>query len=253
VSAPSRVYGRAVTIDPDAVAGFFAIRARRAGSAEPLTSVLYQDAHPELAVARDRHEKSVMVPKLHLDADSRVLDVGCGIGRWAEPVLAAGAGYCGTDFSEPLLEVARDRVTDPRARFAHAAIQDLDPHLLGEPGGFDRVIVAGVLIYLNDEDVVRGLDAVTACAAPRSQVYLREPVATGERLTLNGHWSSDLDQSYSAVYRTAAELDQVMDATLGRAGFALHEAGELYPPALNNRADTRQRYFLWRRSRVSRE
>ncbi len=248
MNAPSRVYGQAVAIDPGAVATFFAGRAQRAGSLEPLTSVLYQDAHPELAVARDRHEKSVVVPRLHLDDARTVLDVGCGIGRWAEPVLAAGAGYCGTDFSAPLLEVARERVTGPRARFVRSAIQDLDRRRLGEPDGFDRVIVAGVLIYLNDADVVRGLGAVAACAAGRCLIYLREPVATGERLTLNQHWSEDLDQSYSAVYRTEAELGSAIEATLGAAGFVLREAADLYPAELNNRADTRQRYYLLERN-----
>src|ERR1700754_3973140 len=41
----------------------------------------------------------------------RVLDVGCGYGRVAEPILEGGASeYVGVDFSEPMLDLAADRL-----------------------------------------------------------------------------------------------------------------------------------------------
>lgn len=249
MTGQSRVYGENVDIDPTAVAAFFAGRARRAASAEPLTSVLYQDGNPELARARDQYEKQLILPELALGEQDAVLDVGCGIGRWAQPVLDAGAHYCGTDFSDELLHVARTRITHPKARFVTCPVQALNLETLDQPGGFSRVIIAGVLIYLNDTDLLRALTAVAASAAPRCLIYLREPVATGARLTLDQHWSSDLEQSYSAVYRPEAELNSAFGRTLLAAGFALRMAADLYPADLNNRADTTQRYYLLERGR----
>lgn len=249
MTGQSRVYGQNVSIDPSAVAAFFSGRARRATSAEPLTSVLYQDGNPELARARDQHEKQLIVPELALSEQDSVLDVGCGIGRWAQPVLDAGAHYCGTDFSDELLHVARTRITHPNARFVTCPIQSLNVETLDQPGGFSRVIVAGVLIYLNDTDLLRALTAVAASAASRCLIYLREPVATGDRLTLDQHWSSDLDQSYSAVYRSEPELLSAFGRTLLATGFTLRTAADLYPADLNNRADTKQRYYLLERGR----
>lgn len=166
MTGQSRVYGENVDIDPTAVAAFFAGRARRAASAEPLTSVLYQDGNPELARARDQYEKQLILPELALGEQDAVLDVGCGIGRWAQPVLDAGAHYCGTDFSDELLHVARTRITHPKARFVTCPVQALNLETLDQPGGFSRVIIAGVLIYLNDTDLLRALTAVAASAAP---------------------------------------------------------------------------------------
>ena len=41
----------------------------------------------------------------------RVLDVGCGSGRVAEEVLEHRAGaYVGVDFSEPMLDLSRERL-----------------------------------------------------------------------------------------------------------------------------------------------
>src|SRR5580700_8344753 len=45
-------------------------------------------------------------------ANPRVLDVGCGSGRIGEFVLEAGAShYVGVDFSEPMIDLARARLT----------------------------------------------------------------------------------------------------------------------------------------------
>src|SRR5437588_5852090 len=49
----------------------------------------------------------------------RVLDVGCGSGRIGEFALEAGAShYVGVDFSEPMIELARQRL----GRFSRAKL-----------------------------------------------------------------------------------------------------------------------------------
>ena len=61
------------------------------------------------AVAR-RHmrfeERGVRVLERHLPRAGRVLDAGCGVGRWF-PLTAPGRRLTGMDFSPPLLERAR--------------------------------------------------------------------------------------------------------------------------------------------------
>ena len=80
----------------------------------------------------------------------RVLDVGCGSGRVAEEVLEHGAGaYVGVDFSEPMLDLSRERL----ARFD--APVDL---VLGDfrqvplDGTFDVVLGLGLFDYLPDAE-----------------------------------------------------------------------------------------------------
>jgi SAM-dependent methyltransferase len=243
----TRVSGTPVAIDADAVRAFFEQRAARAASAHPLTSVLYQDQDPGLAAARDTHEKAVALPLLALDPSLHVLDLGCGIGRWADAVAPLVAGYVGIDYSAGLVEAARARVDLPGTTFVQLPVQDADPGLLGRPQGFDRLLLAGVLLYLNDDVLLPALSAAASCAAPACRVWLREPVATQQRLTLAGHFSQDLGCDYSAVYRTQDELLDAVGATFGAAGFSVLDVLELYPPALNNRTETVQRAVLLER------
>ena len=68
--------------------------------------VLFQDQEPELAIRRDAQEKEKIGALLSLSRPLRVLDIGCGIGRWGEYLLEQGAYYVGIDGSEKMIERA---------------------------------------------------------------------------------------------------------------------------------------------------
>jgi SAM-dependent methyltransferase len=80
----------------------------------------------------------------------RVLDVGCGSGRIGEFVLDAGAShYVGIDFSEPMVEMARERL----GRFGERAELITGDFLaVSLEGSFDVVLALGVFDYLPDAD-----------------------------------------------------------------------------------------------------
>src|SRR6516162_6126205 len=44
---------------------------------------------------------------LRVDAGMRVLDVGCGIGRWSRALAARGASVSGIDLSPTMISIAR--------------------------------------------------------------------------------------------------------------------------------------------------
>jgi SAM-dependent methyltransferase len=75
----------------------------------------------------------------------RVLDVGCGSGRVGEEVLDAGASeYVGVDFSQPMLDLAQDRL----ARFGDKAELVRADFLAAEfERPFDVVLFLGVFDY----------------------------------------------------------------------------------------------------------
>ena len=78
-----------------------------------------------------------------------ILDLGCGTGRHALWLAAAGAVVTGIDFSEGMLEEARRKPGAERVRFlAH----DLHAPLPFAAGTFDRVVSGLVLEHLLDLD-----------------------------------------------------------------------------------------------------
>ena len=76
----------------------------------------------------------------------RVLDVGCGSGRIGEFVLEAGAGhYVGVDFSAPMIDLARSRLS----RFADRSQLIVDDFLTAPlNGGFEVILAVGLFDYL---------------------------------------------------------------------------------------------------------
>jgi SAM-dependent methyltransferase len=247
-----RINGDRVEIDYDATLDFFETRAARAARPDALTTVLYQDAHPEVAAARHAFETTHVLPHLGLAARPRVLDVGCGNGRWARTLQGQVRTYLGIDFSPGLVEQARASLAAAGAtgsgfRFQVLSAVDLAPTTLTVAPPFDLVVLAGVLLYLNDDDVDRVVAAVAQVVASEAVVYVREPVAIHDRLTLDRFPSSELAADYTAVYRPAAHYRARLAEELGARGFRF-EVDEPISAELTNRAETTQHYFVLRRS-----
>ena len=246
----TRVLGETRTLDYQSTRAFFDGRARRAADQPALTAVLYQDANPDLARQRDEMERDMVLGWLPRHGSPSVLDVGCGIGRWGQHVAPWAGAYQGIDFSEGLVELARASLARcyPTGRFAVDVLSatELAADRLTLPPPFDIVIQAGLLVYLNDEDAERVLRAVAAVAAERATVYIREPVATGDRLTLDRHWSEELGQEYSASYRPESWYEERLGWLLGASGFSITRSVPL-DAGLANRRETTQHFFLLER------
>jgi 2-polyprenyl-3-methyl-5-hydroxy-6-metoxy-1,4-benzoquinol methylase len=243
-----RIEKTRVSLNEKAVLDFFEERGRRYDEEKPLVSVLYQDQDPELAVRRDRHEIGTVFPLLPLDRQTRVLDIGCGIGRWADAIADKVAAYTGVDFSPKLIEIARNRQRCSSSHFFVGSADEIEKPEIVETGPFDVVIIAGVLIYLNDERLEACLSSLSRICSPTATIYVREPLAMQDRLTLKDIWSDELQQGYSSIYRTASELDLHFSRTLYPNGFGTADFQELYADqSLNNRSETRQHFTLIKR------
>lgn len=237
-------------IDEDAVFSFFQGRAKKAKSTNPLSSVLYQDKNPQLARARDEFEKHKLKPMLALSGNNRVLDIGCGIGRWAEVLENDVQAYTGVDFNEEFIAVCKSRFPDPdKFHFTTLRAEEVSPETLGPNQRFDVVIISGLLIYLSDENCRRVADNIVSLSEESGAlVLLREPLSMGaERFVLDRVWSEELEQEYSAIYRHYREVMEVFGNPLIESGFSREYFSPLFPDDLNNRKETKQHLFLFRR------
>ncbi len=248
-----RIYETVEDISYASTRAFFEKRGTLRDRVGVLSVTMYQDRNPQLAADRDAFEKAKVLPWFGLASRPRVLDIGCGAGRWAMSLHAQVAAYLGVDFSESLLGIARDELAR-RQPTIPLAFQQLSATELGEARlalapPFDLFLIAGLLMYLNDNDCLRCLEAIPRLAAPGARLYLREPIGTRTRLTLKEFFSEELNSAYNAIYRTEQEMLALCEATLGQGGFTLQRAEDLFPQALNNRAETLQRCYLFERAR----
>ena len=123
----------------------FRLAARSFDSLYDEEGFLQRRARPGLLARRD-----AALEVVDAYASPRVLDVGCGSGRVAELVLEHGAGaYVGVDFSEPMLDLARDRLQ----RFeAPVELVCGDFREVALEGPFDVVLGLGLFDYLPDAE-----------------------------------------------------------------------------------------------------
>lgn len=239
----------APSIDAAEVLDFFEQRAAKAGTLGPTRAVIYQDKHADLAERRDAAEKALLLPKMAIGPQDRVADVGCGTGRWAEALIPLCAYYHGCDVSPGLIEIAQRRYSQwsNRAAFSVVPADGVSLETLGEDRPFNRLIAFGVFMYMNDAEASVAMRGISAIAHPKARFVLREPIGVSERLTIKEHFSADMEQTYNAIYRTEAELMELAHP-LFESGFECVEQGDVYADqALNNRAETRQRWYVFAR------
>ncbi len=246
----TRLVGEVRALDYEATRAFFEGRAALVSQQPALTAVLYQDDNPDLARQRDEIERDMVLGWLPPDRSFRVLDVGCGIGRWGQHLAPRADAYQGIDFSEGLVALARQSLAGSYRKGCFAVdvvpATELAADRLTLTPPFDLVVEAGLLVYLNDDDVEAVLRAIPPLVDGRAVIYLREPVATGERLTLDRHWSDELKQEYSASYRPVAFYEDLIERILVSEGFALRRSIGL-DPSLANRRETSQHFFMLER------
>ena len=247
-----RVRAERIEIDKEATKNFFDARSKKK-LPYLYNYTNYQDKSPELVLHRDSHEKSKILPLLDIKTDMRVLDIGCGVGRWAESVLSHGGIYTGVDYSESLLALAREAcsaITDgiSRYEFICSSFQDLSENLRTEctTQGFDIIIVNGVMMYINDKELGGCLENVDALLKSDGLFYVKEPVSYAERLTLNQVYSDEMECEYSAIYRSVNEYEKLWETFGGR--YVLLQKGSMYESALNNRKETGAFYWVMRKA-----
>lgn len=239
-----RVTGDVTDIDYDHTHHFF--RARAARTAEAVAQTTFQDHDPGLGVRRDRHEEATILPLLDLVPGRRVLDIGCGSGRWAAKLAPHDVRYHGIDFTDEFVRQARETAA-PGHTFQTLAAPDATPEQLDVEPPFGTILVVGVLMYLNDGDAEAVIARLPSLAAAAAVLYLTEPVGLAERLTLVDVWSDELQATYSAVYRERSDYEAMFTRHLEPAGFTVDHTDALYPPELRNREETRQEVWVLRR------
>jgi SAM-dependent methyltransferase len=140
-----------------------------------------------------------------LKSDTRVLDLGCGMGRLAAALASEVSGVVGTDVSDVMLEVAAARCTGlPNVSFRRTSGSDL---ALFPPASFDLVTAIDVFPYLV---------AAEGGSAGRHVAEIARVLAPGgSALVVNYSYRGDPDRDLAEIahYAASAGLALVRCAT----------------------------------------
>jgi SAM-dependent methyltransferase len=141
-----------------------------------------------------------------VDQYTRLLDVGCGAGMAAELAAERGAHVAGFDATEPLLEVARERVPDGDFRSGDMEELPFDDDAFTLVTGFNSFQFAG--------DPARALREAARVAEPGA------PIAVGT-------WGRAEQCEAAVVLKASSELGPPPPPGRAPGPFALSEPGAL--------------------------
>lgn len=232
-----RLYGEKENIDKENVKEFFDKRANKeVDSLMTITS--FQEK--ENLDKRQLEESEVLLNNIDF-TNKKVLEIGCGLGRWAEFFHDKCDTYLGIDYAENLIELANENYKYDNCHFQVMSALDINIDNLIIKPPFDVIFIAGVLIYLNDEDIPKLINEINNITGENKIIYIRETISVMDtRLTLKDFYSEDLEVDYNAIYRTQKEL---LDYFNGFNNITNIKSEKIHEN-LNKHSETGYRYFI---------
>lgn len=242
-----RIYVEKIDVQTENIKRFYDKRAAKylAGDKTRNTTVLLGDKNPSYADNWNRFEKDFVLPYLNTGNECSILDIGCGIGRWAETLEPLCKEYIGIDFSEQMIKAASLHFGDKaNIKFINHSFQGIFVEDAICNRKFDSVIIAGVSMYINEKDLGECFSRLENLLNPGAIVYMEESVGVLERLTLNNVWSEALDDNYVAIYRTKEEYLSLLKPLLDKCD--LIEENYFYNLDKNELSETSHWYVIMR-------
>lgn len=244
-----RITEKVTDIEYEETRQFFKNRAEKFHEDNPYSVTMYQDNNKKLVRARNEREVEKLYPFLKLTSNSCVLDIACGIGRWADAIKIDIKKYSGFDFSRELVEIANKRNIRNNFSFCEGDVKEVENILLSKKEGkYNTILMIGILMYLNDGDLLDVLGQIERSCDVHAIICIREPLGINNRLTLKNDFSEELQDNYNAIYRTREELMEFLDDSFLAKGFLVRNEGFLFDEdSLNNRKETAQYYYILER------
>lgn len=183
--------------------------------------------YPNYGTTKQRrlHELNYLVPRLK---GNTLIDLGCGDGALLNCLLnlTEFKKFYGFDISKCLLNNLHPSIQKQVIDF-----YDFNPKILPQS---DAVIMAGVIAYIFNDDVV---DHVLG-SLPTNELFLRVPCTLKSKRELINSYSTDLDSEYASIYRTLSEVTDLI-----KPHFDIISVDRVYPDSIESKYDTKQYYI----------
>jgi len=132
-----------------------------------------------------------------VNQNGTLLDLGCGVGYWAEYFSRHFTEVIAVESSESFADALEQRCAPhPNIRVVLGDVMDYEPE---HPCA--QVFLGGMLMYLNEEDVIALLRRLIPFLETRGRILCRESTVGEGSMTRHGN--------YQAVYRSVATYERI--------------------------------------------
>jgi SAM-dependent methyltransferase len=244
MDAVGRIYGKKADIDSENVRNFWNNTAKKDTS---LKSVLLGYDFGENSADLHNQKEAKLVLDFIRNSKKSILDIGCGIGRWAynlKPIIKA---YDGIDFSEEFVKAANNDFEDfEEIHFYCMSAVNIDTTKLLK--NYDVVIVSEVSMYINDEELHKLYGYINKFTGNGSLLYIQDTTSLLEtRLTLKDFDSKELKTRYNVIYRTKTEYETLFGKYLPEFKLIRNGTELLLDKNSGARDETNARYWCFRK------
>jgi trans-aconitate methyltransferase len=133
------------------------------------------------------------------NTNGTVLDLGSGMGYWAEFFSRQFANVVAIEASSPLFDdLSRRCAPYPNVKTIHARVSEFEPE-----GVYSLMFFGGMLMYLKKEDVISLLRRLIPFLEAGGMILCRETTVREETVTRQGE--------YQAVYRSVASYSRIFE------------------------------------------
>ncbi len=132
-----------------------------------------------------------------IEHDGTVLDLGSGVGYWAEEFARSFSQVVAVEGSNALYPALEERCAP------HSNIHTIQGNVLSfDPGGnYSLVFLGGLLMYLDENDVIALLQKLIPCLGSDAIILCRESTVRGATVTRTG--------DYPVVYRSVSDYKRI--------------------------------------------
>jgi protein-L-isoaspartate O-methyltransferase len=134
-----------------------------------------------------------------IGSNGTVLDLGSGVGFWAEYFAQHFEQVIAIEASTPLYEAMATRCS----RYSNATLINDDVRSFEPNARYSMIFLGGMLMYLNDDDLIALLEKLTPFLEPGGIVLCRESTVRNGTLTRQGDYQVVYRsvQTYSSLFR----------------------------------------------------
>ena len=165
------------------------------------------EADADLGAYRDAAEKRVLYARHGERLRGRLLEIGCGGGRWTVDLARQCDRVVATDISSAMVDRARARVAEAGLDNVEVRAGAIEEMAFADDEKFDVVYLGSCLHYMSDEAVTAGLAAVARAATDDCLLISRDTVSLIGR-------TFDRRERYAtgdpAIYRPIAFYEQAV-------------------------------------------
>ena len=248
----NRIYGKVSDINTEEVKSFYAERSGKSKTVHVDSPVVLSgDVNVENIELWTSWELEKWFPLLLLDKTSVVFELGFGTGRMTKYIIPKVKQYVGIDYVDEFVRIVQER-EDIKAE-KNASFFNMDfQTFLNERGRMKMpmfthfFLSGGVFMYMNDHELQECIEKMEPMLAGHSVIYLSEPVALEERLTLDSFYSESLSHNYSAIYRTEKEYRKLF-RPLFEKGYRLKISELFFEEDIKKQKETQQWMFIMER------